>query len=186
MMHPSIKKATKIIGSNILLTDATVDDAEFIISLRLDPQKMKHLSATSTRLEDQVNWLSSYKSRNDQAYFIIRDKNMNRLGCVRIYDPIEYSYCWGSWLMINGLSPLISIESALLVYAYGRYLGFKDARIDVRKENTHVWTFHEKLFSAKRVSETSIDYFYVVKEELIEAILMKLSNLITNPLDVTH
>lgn len=48
--------------------------------------------------------------------------------------------------MIGGLSPLISIESALLVYAYGKYLGFKEARIDVRKENNHVWNFHEKFF----------------------------------------
>ena len=186
MMHPNIKKATKIIGANVLLTDATVDDAEFILSLRLDPEKKKHLSTTSTSLEDQVNWLRSYKSKSDQAYFIIRDNSMNRLGCVRIYDPIEYSYCWGSWLMVSGLSPLISIESALLVYTYGQHLGFKEARIDVRKENTHVWKFHEKLFSAQRVSETDTDYFYVVKEEFINATLMKFSNLITKPLDVAH
>jgi hypothetical protein len=185
-MYPSIKKAKLIHGANILLRDASVEDAEFILSLRLDPQKSKHLSATSSKLDDQISWLRAYETKDNQSYFVICDKSMNRLGCVRIYDPIEFSYCWGSWLMIGGLSPLISIESALLVYAYGKYLGFKDARIDVRKENKYVWNFHEKFFSAERVGESEIDYFYVVKQDVIDGSVKKFSKLITNPLRVTH
>ena len=185
-MNPIIKKASSISGVNINLRDAVVDDAQFILNLRLDPLKNKHLSVTSSKIEDQEDWLRSYQIRADQAYFIVCDKSMNRLGCIRMYDPIESSYCWGSWLMISGLSPLVSIESALLMYAYGKYLGFDEARIDVRKENKFVWNFHEKFFSAKRVSETDIDYFYVVDKVTIDAMLIRYANLISNPLIVVN
>lgn len=185
-MNPIIKKASLISGLNIDLRDAVVDDAEFILNLRLDPLKSKHLSVTSSKIEDQENWLRSYQIRTDQAYFIVCDKSMNRLGCIRMYDPIKSSYCWGSWLMISGLSPLISIESALLMYAYGKHLGFDEARIDVRKENKFVWNFHERFFSAKRVSETDIDYFYVVKKETIDAMLQKYASLMPNPLAIVE
>lgn len=185
-MNPTIIKAKLVHGKNILLRNAEVGDAKFILSLRLDPAKSKYLSVTSPRLEDQINWLHSYEKTNDQAYFIVCDKSMNRLGCIRLYDPIGFSYCWGSWLMINGLSPLVSVESALLVYAYGKYLRFNEARIEVRKENRHVWSFHENLFSAQRVCESEADYFYTLKHDEIETSLKKYSKLLAMPLSVFH
>jgi hypothetical protein len=183
-MSAEIKKAKLVRGSNILLRDAGVQDAKFIFELRLDPIKGRYLSATSNKLEDQENYLRSYGAKTDQAYFIICAKDMQRLGCIRMYDPIGYSYCWGSWLMISGLSPLVSIESAMLIYSYGKLLGFEEARIDVRKENKFVWYFHEKFFGAERVSETDIDYFYVVRRKTINEMLMKYSKFIPEPLEV--
>ena len=185
-MHPSIKKARSVQGLHLVLQDASVEDAAFILNLRMDPIKSQYMSATSAKLEDQIDWLKSYQRSRDQAYFTIRDKSMNRLGCIRMYDPVEDSYCWGSWLMINGLPPMVAIEAALLVYAYGKYLGFKEARIGVRKESKPVWSFHEKFFSAERVNETELDYLYAVRKSSIESILKKYAHLLTNPLEVEH
>jgi hypothetical protein len=183
-MYPNIKKAKKVNGAHLVLRDASVKDAEFILDLRIDPIKSRYLSTTSTKLEDQISWLKAYQLKKDQAYFIICDKDMNRLGCVRIYGPIENSYCWGSWLMIDGLSPILLIESVVLVYAYGKYLGFDEARISVRKENEGVWSFHEKFSSAELVDQTEIDYFYVIRKNSIESMLKKYAGLLTNPLEV--
>ncbi|MDH3314515.1 MAG: GNAT family N-acetyltransferase [Gammaproteobacteria bacterium] len=166
------------------MRDALVEDAEFILSLRLDPSKSKYLSGTSAQLEDQVNWLRSYAEDDKQAYFIVCDKASNELGCVRMYDPSESSYCWGSWIMISGLSPHLLIEAPLLIYAYGKWLGFDQARFSVRKGNTHVWKFHENVFAAERIRETQMDYCYVLEREKIDAGLKKYAQLITNPLIV--
>src|ERR1700712_5721254 len=132
-MSPTIKKAKLVAGRSLSLRNVLVEDAEFILSLRLNPKKSRHLSATSTELEDQVSWLRNYELSTDQAYFIVCDKAGQRVGCLRLYDAVGESYCWGSWLMVDGLGPLVSIEAVLLVYAYARQLGFSTARLNVMK-----------------------------------------------------
>ena len=178
----SIIKAKRVYGKNLYLRDIIEDDARFVFDLRTNPEKNRYLSATLGRLQDQVNWIVNYKSKNDQAYFIVCDKDGNKLGCIRMYDPIDDGYCWGSWLMINGLGPLVAIESALLIYAYGKYLGFNEARIDVRQANEYVWKFHEKFSSAVLVKQDDIDRYYVVSKEKIEMLLAKYSDFLSNPL----
>ena len=179
-----IFKAKRVVGKNLYLRDICEDDAQFVFDLRTDPVKSRHLSATSGRVEDQVNWIRSYKDKDDQAYFIVCDKESNRLGCIRMYDPIGNSYCWGSWLMRDGLGPLVAIESALLVYSYGVSLGFTEARIDVRQRNESVWKFHEKFAGAELIKEDDLDRFYVVKAEKISRMLAKYGEFLTSPLIV--
>ena len=101
-----------------------------------------------------------------------------------MYDPIDGSYCWGSWLMINGLGPLVAIESALLIYAYGKNLGFSEARICIRQENEYAWKFHEKFSSATLVKQDDIRRYYVVNEDKIDKLLAKYSNFLSSPLSI--
>jgi hypothetical protein len=183
-MSPAIKKAALVSGRTLSLRNVTVDDAGFVLGLRLDPRKSQHLSATSGDLQDQVSWLRKYETSRDQAYFIVCDKEGQRLGCLRIYDPQGCSYCWGSWLMIDGLAPLVPLEAVLLVYAYGRHLGFKSSRINVRKGNTYVWRFHENIFGARRTHETEEEYFYEVNQAQIDASLRKFAQWVPQPLAV--
>lgn len=178
----SILKAKRVCGNNLYLRDITEDDAKFVFDLRTNPEKNRYLSETSARLEDQVNWIVNYKSKYDQAYFIVCDKENNKLGCLRMYDPIDDSYCWGSWLMIKGLGPLVAIESALLIYAYGKNLGFNEARIDIRQANEYVWKFHEKFSSATLVKQDDVNRYYSVSEDKIDKLLIKYSDLLTSPL----
>jgi len=181
---PALRKAKTVAGAHLVLRNATVADAEFILSLRLDPQKSRHLAVTSSRLEDQIAWLRNYESATNQAYFIVCDTSGRPIGCLRLYDPIGESYCWGSWLMVSGLSPLASIEANMVVYAYGRWLGFREARLDVRRDNVAVWRFHERFSGAVRVRATELDYFYVLGEERIETLLARYRHLLTEPLAV--
>ena len=179
-----IQKAALVRGRNLLLRNVTIEDADFVLGLRLDPRKSAHLSATSGDLQDQISWLRNYATSNDQAYFIVCDQDGKRLGCLRIYDPEGSSYCWGSWLMVDGLAPQVPLEAVLLVYAYCKQLGFKSARINVRKGNTYVWRFHENIFGARRTVETEDEYFYEVDEAQIDASLRKFAQWVPQPLAV--
>lgn len=163
----SIRKCPLLYGHALRFRDAAVADAPFILALRTDAQKSRYLSPSSTEVSRQEEWLLNYCDARDQAYFIIEDRNGERLGTVRLYDPKERSFCWGSWIIKQGAPASVAIESALMVYAYALdHLGFEAAHFDVRKENTHVWKFHER-FGASRVGETEFDHLYSIDEQRI-------------------
>ena len=166
---PRIYKAKKVFGNRLVFRNASTSDADFILSLRTDDQKSRYLSATANDLEKQIQWLNDYENVQNQVYFIIESLSGELLGTVRLYDPQEKSFCWGSWILIQGAPQSAAIESALMVYSYALdHLGFLGAHFDVRKGNEHVWHFHER-FGAQRVGESEIDYFYEINVEKIRA-----------------
>lgn len=158
---PQIRKARRVVGKTLVFRDATVDDAEFILSLRTDEKKSRYLSKTRPDLDAQREWLETYQDGEGQAYFIIEYQG-EAIGTVRIYDPQGDSFCWGSWILKDSRPSQAAMESTLMVYAYAcDHLGFKGAHFDVRKGNEKVWQFHER-FGARRIRETEADYFYAL------------------------
>lgn len=175
---PSIKKAHKIFGNNIVFRDANVNDAQFILSLRTHQIRNKYLSSTSPEIEKQIVWLNNYKDSTNQAYFIIETNNGEKVGTVRLYDQIGDSFSWGSWIIQAGAPASFAIESALIVYHYAIYtLGFTKSHFEVRKGNKSVWQFHER-FGAERKLETSDDYIYEISKDRIEQSLKKYSKFV--------
>lgn len=168
----TLSKCSRITGHRIVLRDAAVRDAAFILSLRTDETKNRFLSQVDPALESQQAWLERYQSTTDQAYFIIEDLQGQPFGTVRLYDPQGTSFCWGSWLLVHGGPSHFSIESALVVYHYGLRLGFEAAHFDVRKGNRSVWQFHER-FGAVKTGETQEDYLYAIDRQAIERSLTR-------------
>lgn len=167
--QPRIQKAARIEGRTLVLRDAAPTDARFILSLRTDRRKARHLSRTAPELERQREWLQHYAGREDEAYFIIESRSGEPLGTVRLYDARGESFCWGSWILKDGAPPHAAIESALMVYGYALdHLGFNAAHFDVRRGNERVWHFHER-FGAQRMGETGDDYLYRIDRERIDA-----------------
>lgn len=147
-----IRKAPFVHGQHLLFRDAAEADAAFIHALRRDPVRARFLSAVPPDVEAQLAWLRGYATDDSQAYFVIEAAGGGRLGTVRLYDAQGESFSWGSWLLKAGLPSRHAIESALMVYHYGRWLGFKGAHFEVRRGNTSVRRFHEN-FGASRVGE---------------------------------
>lgn len=181
---PLLRKAKRITGKSLVLRDATTSDAAFILAMRTDSRKSRHLSSTSPELGKQVAWLEAYAHAQDQAYFIIEDTIGEALGAVRLYDPQGDSFCWGSWILKDGAPQHAAIESALIVYAYAvDHLGFSNAHFDVRKGNESVWRFHER-FGAKRVAETHHDYHYQIGTKEIRTARERYKKFLPEPLTV--
>lgn len=160
-MNITLKKPEKISGKNVILRNANVNDAEFILNLRTDPIKGKYLSPTSNDLNSQIKWLEKYSKDNTQIYFIIENQSGEKFGTIRIYDTKDDSFCWGSWILKDGRPSGFAIESALIIYSFALTLGFKKSHFEVKKENKSVWQFHER-FGAVRVGENNEDYFYEI------------------------
>lgn len=153
--RPVIRQLAHVLGKSIVLRNVQVEDAEFILSLRLDPQKGGYLSPVEADVEKQREWIRQYLSSKGQAYFLICDPAMRPLGTVRIYDAIGDSFSWGSWILKKGAPPVAAVESAVLVYWLAtKYWKFRSAHFRVRRDNTSVLAFHEK-FGAERVAQTT-------------------------------
>jgi len=160
-------------GRNIKFRLIGENDAEFIVELRCDEFKNRYLSTVKNDVQTQVNWIKEYKFREEKGeeyYFVIEDKNGDRLGCLRLYDFRNDSFCWGSWIIKGGSPSWTAVESALLVYEYAFYkLGFNKSHFEVHKKNTKVVSFHTK-FGAKIVSENDTFFFFNYSKEAYEEI----------------
>jgi RimJ/RimL family protein N-acetyltransferase len=159
-LMPVIRKAQRLVGNQLILRNADVGDAEFIVRLRTDPQKRRFISATSPELAPQIAWLTQYACTANEAYFIAEDMRGDKVGTIRLYDPVDDSFCFGSWIMKDGVPINCGVESLLMVYHYAlEILGFNRSYFAVRKDNRSVWRFMER-FGGVRTRETDIDYWY--------------------------
>ena len=179
---PSILKARRITGHRLEFRNAVVSDAEFILRLRTDEENCRFLSSTSPRLEEQISWLNNYELCSDQAYFVIINRQSERVGTVRLYDPLDTSFCWGSWIIDSNSESSHAIESALIVYHYAFRLGFDSSHFDVRRDNASVWRFHQR-FGAVRIRETKDDYFYSIDHASIQHSLQRYSRFLPDGID---
>lgn len=165
---PSLRRPKAVVGPRLRFRDASPEDAEFILGLRLDPSKNTFLSSTSADLTAQKNWLGRYVSDTGQVYFIIEDHEGRSFGTVRIYDVIGASFSWGSWILSDDAPRSSAVETTLMVYAFGMACGFDAAHFEVRIGNRKVWEYHER-FGAKRIAEDDLNFYYSIDRGAIEA-----------------
>jgi len=154
-----------ITGKNIDLRPIEISDAEFILSLRLDPALNQYLSSVENNIEKQREWLQFCQQDPTQHYFIIQNKQQQPLGTIRIYDIKNNSFCWGSWIVIPEARSYASFESIILLYHYAFFeLGFDHTNFDVRKENTKALNFYLR-FGAVITHENDQDFFLTYTKE---------------------
>jgi RimJ/RimL family protein N-acetyltransferase len=183
--RPVFSKPKAIVGNNLVFRDAKTTDAAFIVALRTHDKKSAHISKTSSDIKQQEAWLEKYSNDSEQVYFIIQDKEGERVGTVRLYDIQNDSFCWGSWILKEGAASSYAIESALLVYHFALSLGFEKAHFDVRKGNESVWKFHER-FGANKTAETADDFIYSISLEAIEHSLEKYKKYLPNGFSIEY
>ncbi len=158
----NFKNINNLESKTIRLRLVEEDDADFILSLRLDERYNKFLSGVVNDLDKQRLWIRQYKideAAREQYYFIIERLDGSKCGTVRLYDFKNDSFSWGSWILNENKTRYAAVETALLIYKFGfDELSFSRSHFEVLKENQNVISFHRK-FGAKQVSEDA-DYVY--------------------------
>lgn len=114
--NPKIRRPRWVQGKTIRFKEVDIEDAEFILALRLDSNKNKYMSPVKGDVQSQSEWIKRYQTSVDQVYFLICDNQARPLGTVRMYDPVGESFSWGSWMLKTGAPATAAIESALMVY----------------------------------------------------------------------
>ena len=106
------------------------------------------------------------------------------LGTVRLYGAQGDAFSWGSWLLQAGLPARCAIESALMVYHYGRWLGFRSAYFEVRQDNASVWRFHQN-FGAQRIGVRDDHFQYQLAPQALSAALLRYRRFLPGGIRVT-
>lgn len=155
-------------SKSIRLRLIEVDDAEFVLGLRLDDKYNKYLSPVPPNLENQIKWIQLYKNKEaaaEEYYFIIERLDGEKCGTVRVYGIQDNHFTWGSWILNGEKTRFSAIESALMVYKFGFEIkGFEKSVFDVMKGNEKVISFHEK-FGAKRTAEDDVNVYFELSKE---------------------
>lgn len=155
-------------SKSIRLKLIEVEDAEFVLGLRLDEAYNKFLSPVPASLDNQIKWIKRYKEKEvsgEEFYFIIERLDGVRCGTVRVYDIQGNHFTWGSWILNTEKTRFSAIESALLVYRFGfDIMNFDKSVFDVMKGNEKVISFHEK-FGAKRTTEDDVNVYFELSKE---------------------
>jgi RimJ/RimL family protein N-acetyltransferase len=127
-------------------------DAPFVLELRGNPVLNQYLHATSSSLQDQLDWLARYYEREGDYYFVVERKNsLEPEGLVSVYDinPETKTGEWGRWILKEG--SLAAIESAWLIYNCAfRKLGLEHVYCRTVADNQQVISFHDSCGVSQR------------------------------------
>lgn len=160
---------SEITKYGITLRFIEIADAEFVVNLRNDASKGRFISATSTDVSVQENWISNYKEREldkKEYYFIAVDSEGTMFSTYRVYDITVDSVEIGSWVSKPGYSVgMNSIKVDLIVKEFVfDNLGFDILRFTVNKGNSSVLKYH-KLFKPTIVSVDDENFYYHLNKD---------------------
>jgi len=166
-------KKVKIAGKGITLRISEEADAEFILSLRLDPELNKFINKTESSVENQKKWISAKQKQENDYHMIIESKNGQRLGTVSIYNIKGKKFEWGRWLISKKAPFYVAIESALLVYSLAfNELGLEKAVFGVNNLNKSVVRFH-KNFGAHVIKKDDCGTWFIFEKKYFKNTLKK-------------
>lgn len=138
-------------GLGYRLRPVRLDDAQFIIDVRLEDQgRNRYIHPISPKLELQKKWLEKYFHKAGDFYFVVENKLTSEPeGLVGIYDLGAGKAEWGRWVIKNG--SLAATESLELLFS----LAFKTLNLDELYcrticENDRVVSLHDALGQLRR------------------------------------
>ena len=106
-------------GINYKIRPVSLNDCDFILELRCDPELSRFINTTENSIVKQRAWLTSYLNCDNDYYFIIENLKTGLMeGTVGVYDIDRKLNTgeWGRWILKKN-SPA-AIESAMLIYKY--------------------------------------------------------------------
>ncbi len=109
-----------ISGRYVDLRSATLDDAEFTLSIRLDPEIRKCFPPFEGTLETQKAWLTSQMQKDNDYFFVVIEKSTGeRIGTVSVYDiDFEKRDAETGRYVIKSENPIIVAEVMLLLHKF--------------------------------------------------------------------
>ena len=171
-LHPIL-----IMGPKLLLRPATEVDSSFIISIRSQHTEAGHISRGSENITEQVNWMKSYKlreQRQEEYYFIIEDHFGTQIGTVRIYDFLNGIFNWGSWILSNNKPQKAALESTLLSMGFAfRVLKFDAGIVSVHPRNSKALGFYRRL-EMQEITENEKEIKFLYSKAKFESDLSNL------------
>lgn len=141
-----------LVGKTIRLREANIEDSEFILKLRTDPNKSKYINRTDNDLNKQVEFMKKYKDIDNEWYFIVESLDGIPIGTHSVHKQPELLEAWkgknlgiGRWIMSSNATIVNTIESDYIVKKFAfEKLHINPLPMIVHKDNSSVLKFHQK------------------------------------------
>ena len=162
-------------SKNLYLSSVNINDAKYILKLRLNKNLSKFLNKTSSSLKLQKEWINQYLERNkvgNEYYFkfqIKKKNNFKNIGLARVVNLGNKQFHFGSWIIENGFKKFLSLESIFAIYEFAFITKkFKVNKMWIHKKNKKVLLIHEALGARKQYEDSKqIYYNYTINKYLI-------------------
>ena len=150
------------------------NDAEFILSLRANPNRTKHMVTLDNNIENQIKWIQEYKKNERKGldyYFIYRNFEDRSIGVNRIshLDYNSKSAKSSSWISVDGLK-----FEPLKMLLLGNEIVFNQIGINITYGEVHKMNARAikifKLFGYK-IKDTPTEFynFSLAKDDFLKA-----------------
>lgn len=103
-------------GRYVNLKSADIDDAEFTREIRQDPMFSCFIPQIKNSIEQQRKWINQQREKEGDYFFVVWDKENNRLGTISIYD-VEGNHAETGRLVMRG-NAFQNIEAQLLSFQF--------------------------------------------------------------------
>ena len=138
---------------NIRIRPATLDDAEFLLSLRTHPELSRFLGTVKNCIDSQVQWMESYLKKDDDFLFLIESDSGTPMGSIGIYgfeksQTQGLSAEWGRWVILPEYN-IGPISSFLLFSIAFDEIGLDEVWCRTIRDNPKVIRFHNS-YAAQR------------------------------------
>ena len=156
---------------SISVIEVEVNDASYILKLRLDESYSKYISKVSDDVSAQKNYIRQYlksniRGRNSFYCILTNTATGERCGTVRIYNFKDDTFEWGSWILDDNKTRYAAMETAVFIYEFSfNTLGFGKSEFEVNRNNEKVVSYHIRS-GAKIIGEDDINYYFRVEKEV--------------------
>ena len=162
----------KVTGHQINLRLVQSEDAAYIHALRQNPVYNRHLSIVTGTVDDQRDWIETYKTREADGleyYFIIERKDGMPCGVVRLYEITNQSFTWGSWILDHNKPSKAALESAVLSFGVGfKELNISKSFFEAKVGNSHAIAFYRRFGATVIERDTENIYFELSRKQFLK------------------
>ena len=142
-------------GRYVDLRSCTEEDAEFTRDIRKDPEFVKFLPEIDNTVEEQRAWIRRQMEKDGDYFFVVWDKNGNRIGTISIYN-VHGKRAESGRLAIKGSNPFQGIEAQVLAFRFAfETLGLECIDAYIWADNDRAIRFN-KQFGGRQYS-TKVD-----------------------------
>lgn len=143
-------------GRYVDLRSCSEDDAEFTRDIRKDPKFVKFLPEIDNTVEQQKLWIRSQRLKKGDYFFVVWDKDGNRIGTISIYN-VNGEHAESGRLAIRGTNPFQALEAQILSFrfAFG-FLGLECVDGYIFADNERAISFN-KQFGGRQFPSTLDD-----------------------------
>lgn len=152
-------------GRYVDLLSCTEDDAAFTRAIRKAPEFVKFLPVIDNTIEQQRTWIRRQREKDGDYFFVVWDKEGNRIGTISIYN-VHGNRAEGGRLAIKGRNAFQGIEAQLLSFrfAFGK-LGLECIDGFIFADNDRAIRFNKQFSGCQYPPEINQDGRAIIRIE---------------------